>query len=427
MHIWALVLGLGTYAAVAVHISHKVDLLYQQMKQWSMSWAAQHISSTADDVVWAERLSQQPPQQVSPSCACIAVLHKWALYFVSVHIGHKACVSSQMKQCLVKYDLHHISSTTDDVWSAYSLVHALVLCTSERCTGTAHIRCCGSSAHQSQGLYHQIQQWLTIWDAQHIYHQLMMFLTMLSPSAATIRSKCHQHVLALMFCTSVFCSPRRSQSLVSSRSWSSAYVTAIIFVSYHFLCHLNFGFWNCWCQTSCNMSFQLSAQLQHISSAAPCQLRWNLSSQLQRAGWAVVCQLSCNLSTQLQRWVSCQLSCSLPNLLSAQVNLLAWLSAQLHPVTSDVICHVSSSASSHHQSIISAAVYSLSYILSFLGSYLMCHISWNLSAGRTRQWCLRTSGPVLVQRSDLHKTKAITTEHAHEISPGVGNDDCWAF
>ncbi|DBA65505.1 TPA: hypothetical protein ACH3X2_003214 [Trebouxia sp. C0005] len=40
-------------------------------------------------------------------------------------------------------------------------------------------------------------------------HQLMM----LSPSAATIRSKCHQHVLALMFCTSVFCTLFQSTSV----------------------------------------------------------------------------------------------------------------------------------------------------------------------------------------------------------------------
>ena len=33
-------------------------------------------------------------------------------------------------------------------------VLALVLCTSERCTGTEHICCCDSSAHQSQRLHH---------------------------------------------------------------------------------------------------------------------------------------------------------------------------------------------------------------------------------------------------------------------------------
>ncbi len=51
----------------------------------------------------------------------------------------------------------------------------IVLCTSERCTETEHICCCGSSAHQSQGLYPQLKLWLMIWDAQHIHHQLMMF------------------------------------------------------------------------------------------------------------------------------------------------------------------------------------------------------------------------------------------------------------
>ncbi len=89
---------------------------------------------------------------------------------------------------------------------AYSLVHALVLCTSDCCTGAGHICCCGSSAHQSQGLYHQMKQGLMIWDAQHIHRRLM---TMLSQSAATIRSECHyiKHpdVLALLLCTSERC------------------------------------------------------------------------------------------------------------------------------------------------------------------------------------------------------------------------------
>ena len=132
------------------------------------------------------------------------------------------------------------------------------------------------------------------------------------------------------------------------------------------------------CHFSCQLSCSISAQLHPVSSDETCHLNCNVLAELLSVSSAATCQLSCKGE------VSCQLSCSLPNLLSAQVNLLAWLSAQLHPVTSDVICHVSSSASSHHQSIISAAVYPLSYILSFLGSYLMCHISWNLSAGRTR-------------------------------------------
>ena len=84
-------------------------------------------------------LSQHLTQQMSPSCACIDVLHNWALYLLSVHIDHKACVSSQTKRWLVSWDPHHISST-DDVLSAYSLMLALVLCTSERCTRTwAHM------------------------------------------------------------------------------------------------------------------------------------------------------------------------------------------------------------------------------------------------------------------------------------------------
>ena len=37
-----------------------------------------------------------------------------------------------------------------------------------------------SSAHQSQGLYHHMKQWLMIWDDQHIHHRLMTFLTLSS-------------------------------------------------------------------------------------------------------------------------------------------------------------------------------------------------------------------------------------------------------
>lgn len=39
--------------------------------------AAQHIASSVEVFCFfgAERLSRQPPQQVSPSCACISALH----------------------------------------------------------------------------------------------------------------------------------------------------------------------------------------------------------------------------------------------------------------------------------------------------------------------------------------------------------------
>ncbi len=164
MHIWAL------YRNWA-HM-----LLRFQCTSVTWSWAAQRIPSSADDVFWAESLvTSHHTQQVSPTCACIDVQHICFLHFVSVHIGYKACVSSQMKQWLVSLDLHLISPSTNDVWWAYSVVLALVLCTSERCTETEHICCCGSSAHQSQGLYPQLKLWLMIRDAQHIHHQLMMF------------------------------------------------------------------------------------------------------------------------------------------------------------------------------------------------------------------------------------------------------------
>ena len=144
------------------------------------------------------------------------------------------------------------------------------------------------------------------------------------------------------------------------RSWSSAYVTAIIFVSYHFLCHLNFGFWNCWCQLSCNLSDQLQHVISAVSSVATYQLSCTLSAQMKLVISTATCWLSCSLSAQLQLVNSAaKVKLAAPCPTCCQLNLLAWLSAQLHPVTSDVICHVSSSASSHHQSIW-AAVYPLS-------------------------------------------------------------------
>ena len=273
-----LLLNMGTCAVVAVHISHKVNL-YHQMKQWSMSWAAQHFSSSADDVLWAECLSQHPQhymqlcscaalydhqvimfhehmsQSSAPyaasvtqlclhwcsaqlsavltfsshwsqglcvesdkavvgeiwsasyftinwwclisilTCACIGVLHIWALYRnlgtyaeVPVHISHNVCIirfssdwwSGMCSIFIINWwcfltilsqsPLYAASVTTS---STQMCLHWF-LCTSERCTGTGHIRCCGSSAHQSQGLYHQMKQWLMIWDAQHIHHQLIV-------------------------------------------------------------------------------------------------------------------------------------------------------------------------------------------------------------------------------------------------------------
>ena len=60
-------------------------------------------------------LSSHHMQQVSPTCACMNVLQIFFLHFVPVHIGHKACVLSQMKQWLVSLDMHLISLSTDDV------------------------------------------------------------------------------------------------------------------------------------------------------------------------------------------------------------------------------------------------------------------------------------------------------------------------
>ena len=124
-------------------------------------------------------------------------IQQWLMIWYEQHIHHQLMMFSD-----------HIVSITTICSKCHYTKHpdmlALVLCTSERCAGIGHIRCCSSSAHQPQGLYHQIQQWLMIWDAQQ--------MTFYEPccSAATTSSKC-RHIkhtvvlLALMFCTSERC------------------------------------------------------------------------------------------------------------------------------------------------------------------------------------------------------------------------------
>ena len=73
----------------------------------------------------------------------------------------------------MSWAVQQFSSSCYYVYRAFSLVLAFVLCTSERCTGT-WAQCCGSSAHQSPGLYHSTMQWWMIWVVQHINHQLMI-------------------------------------------------------------------------------------------------------------------------------------------------------------------------------------------------------------------------------------------------------------
>jgi hypothetical protein len=83
-----------------------------------MIWDAQQIHHQlmmfSDHVV---SVNSHHTQQVSPTCACIDVQQNCYLHFVPVHIGHKACVSNQMKQyVLLSWDLHHISTTIENVF-----------------------------------------------------------------------------------------------------------------------------------------------------------------------------------------------------------------------------------------------------------------------------------------------------------------------
>ena len=107
---------------------------------WIIRWSSNCWAGLSSNFIssWcfmsSALVSRHHTQQVSPNC-CSDVLHKWALHHFPVHTSHKACMSSQPKQWLVSSDLHHVSQSSDTVWRAFSLVLALVLCTSEHCTG----------------------------------------------------------------------------------------------------------------------------------------------------------------------------------------------------------------------------------------------------------------------------------------------------
>ena len=147
----SVLLGLGTYAVVqCTAVARSIFII-----RWSSDWWAglssgftyqlmmfSEQNASVRNIIWSSSdntlathvsIISCHTQQVSASCSCIDVLRNWALYLLL----------RQMKQCLANWDLHHISKSTDDVSWAYLLELALLLCTSERCTGT------GSSAHQS--------------------------------------------------------------------------------------------------------------------------------------------------------------------------------------------------------------------------------------------------------------------------------------
>jgi len=81
-------------------------------------------------------------------------------------------------------------------------VHALVFCTSERCTGTwAHMLLW----FQCTSVTRSVSSDSAIIDDLGCDHQVMMFYEDLSQSSGPIRSKCHSLALALMFCTTERC------------------------------------------------------------------------------------------------------------------------------------------------------------------------------------------------------------------------------
>ena len=361
LHTSSAVLELGTCVVVPVHLSHRVYLSRHRSSDW---WAG--MCSIFIIINWwcfmNTCLSQQRIYAARFTKLCLHwCLHICFLHCAPVHICHKACVSSQMMQCLMSWNLHQTSPSTDDVLSI--LTYA--------CIGVMHI----------WALYWNLGTYVVV--PVHISHTVCVInwssdwwsgmrsifivkgcclMTMLSPSAAIMCSKCqhikHKLMLALMFCTSkgciwtghvcwftvhsshkIFVSNPVKQQLMSwhlphitsstkdvvqfwlqscafllqrtqlhlnwcsmfqflyLRPWFAKNAMQIVqldtyrptptdfFLGAHTLsltsnssCVLSFSvplnyFWNCWCQLSRN----LSNQLQHVNSAVKCQLVCNFT------------------------------------------------------------------------------------------------------------------------------------------------------
>ncbi len=75
-----------------------------------MSWAAQGINCQLM-TCYEQSISvnSHHMQQVSSTCACIGFWHIFCLHFVPVHIGHRACLYSQLMQCLVSWETQQVN------------------------------------------------------------------------------------------------------------------------------------------------------------------------------------------------------------------------------------------------------------------------------------------------------------------------------
>ena len=199
--------GTGHICCCSTAPSHRVYLSHHRSSNW---WAGMRSIFIINWWCFVNTcLSQQPPYAASVTHLCLHwCLHICFLHFVPVHIRHKACVSSQMMRWFMSWNLHQISPSTDDVLS-------ILTCA---CIGFMHIW----ALYWNLGTYvvvpvhinHKvcIIRWSSDWWAgmRSIFIvKWCCFMTMLSPSAATIRSKCqhikHTVVLALIFCTSERC------------------------------------------------------------------------------------------------------------------------------------------------------------------------------------------------------------------------------
>lgn len=151
--------------------------------------------------------------------------------FGSSHIGHMACVSSQMMQSLVVIPVNR------SCWHEDTIVNALVCCTSERsCTGTWAHMFAVIHGHISHTVCQLNQSAL-----QHVVHDLY-------PQSGPDILRCYLSAQLYDVNLAMIC----QLSLVAT-CWQ------------HFVC----------CQLSCSSLARLSAQLHPFSSAL-WHLSWNL-------------------------------------------------------------------------------------------------------------------------------------------------------
>ena len=160
------VVEVGTCAAaVPMHNSHKVCII-----TWSVDWLCAAYSWSTHNAFWPCCRNHKPQmQQASPTCACIDVLHIWALYSNWAHLLWLQCTSVTRSICIIRFSndwsaglgsrFHHQLMMFHEQNVRVSGHHTQQVSPTCACSDVLHIWalnfrriCCGCSAHQSRGL-----------------------------------------------------------------------------------------------------------------------------------------------------------------------------------------------------------------------------------------------------------------------------------